>query len=172
MAVAFLYNKGMKKLSSFFNRNDTFFRAGAGMFIYTSNNKFIVFERKRNPGSFQFPQGGRDKGESFEETLWRELEEEVALKKEDFTGVDQFPDLLSYEYLAKDVPIEFDWLGQTHRWFYLGLKDGTQINLDNATEPEFISYKVATEKEILSEIYVDKREVYKRLFEYFNKEIK
>ena len=140
------------------------------MFIYTSDNEFLLFERKLNPGSFQFPQGGRDTGETFEETLWRELEEEVALGKDDFETVSTFPHLLSYEYLAKDNVL--DWLGQTHQWFYLKLKDNTKIDLSLATEPEFTSYKLVSEEEVLSGIYKDKRLVYTQLFEHFNKEIK
>lgn len=159
----------MKKLSSFWNRNDSYFRAGAGMCIYNDKNEFLIFERHLVPGAWQFPQGGRDKGEAFEDTLWRELHEETALGKEDFVSVTPYPQLLSYEY--KNDIRKLDWVGQTHQWYFLHLKPGIDVELEHASHPEFNSFKWVSGEDALQTVHKTKLPVYKLLLDYFKKEL-
>lgn len=154
----------MKKLSKFWNRNDTYFRAGSGMCIYTEDNKFLLFERALIPDSWQFPQGGRDKGETFEQTLWRELYEEVNLSSEDFSEVSAFPYLLSYEY--KNDARKLDWLGQTHQWYFLKIKPDVVIDLSKASHPEFKQFKLMSKEEVFGSIHPMKKQVYQFLFNH------
>ena len=55
------------------------FRANVGIVI-TNDRGQVFWARRYGQHSWQFPQGGVDKGESVEQTMYRELYEEVGLK--------------------------------------------------------------------------------------------
>ena len=56
---------------------DTFFRANTGAVILNSKGQVLAFERKDFADSWQFPQGGIDKGEPPFEAVKRELDDRV-----------------------------------------------------------------------------------------------
>ncbi len=148
-----------------FNKDDVFYRAAVAAVTYR-DGAFLVFERKQNPGSYQFSQGGRAKGESIEQSLWRELLEETAIRKDQVSKVIPFPHLISYEY---DVTRDLPWVGQTFSWFFLELAAGVEPDLSNARDDEFIGYAWMSKEEILDQLVGFRRDMYVMLFEYFEK---
>lgn len=83
-------------------------------------------ERMDIAGSWQFPQGGVDDGESSAEALWRELAEElgVALPREAFRLVRAAPDPVHYDFPASVLRRwvrrrRRTWIGQAQHYFLL-----------------------------------------------------
>ena len=54
----------------------TGYRLNVAMIVLNEDNK-VLFCKRRNTENWQFPQGGVDSVETEEETLFRELEEEI-----------------------------------------------------------------------------------------------
>ena len=162
-----LYLKWLKRWVA---RNDVFFRAGVGACIYNHEKGFLVFERRLNHDCFQFPQGGRDVGENVTSTLWRELREETGLVREDFISYQRMPQLLSYEYGNNHRKL--DWIGQTHQWYFLELREHIDIDLESVEDKEFVSLKWITQEEILEQLVDFRKDNYKQLFQHFNAHIK
>ena len=58
------------------------YRPNVAMVVINSQKKVLIC-RRRNTKTWQFPQGGIDKGEDIKNAMYRELLEEVGLKKEE-----------------------------------------------------------------------------------------
>lgn len=154
--------------------NNVFFRAGVGMILYRGG-QVAFFERYWERGSWQFPQGGMYPGESPEETMWRELGEEVGLGREDIDRVHQVPFLTSYVY-PRQLQDSFahtgtDYIGQSQFWFILHVKDDVRIDLSQASDPELADHKWVEPDEVIDAIIEWKREPYRQLIEYFHQHI-
>lgn len=143
-----------------------FFRAGVGTVIYNQAGEVVLFERAQNPvGIWQFQQGGIDLGETVEDTLWRELREEVGLDKVDFLQVTSYPKWTIHSYNETDA--SKSRIGQVHRWFFLELKPDVEIDLAKASEHEASDWRFVTFVEAVDECEASKRPVYQELADYF-----
>lgn len=100
-----------------------------------SGHDILLGERCDTPGAWQWPQGGMDRGETPEETLFRELKEEI--------GVDhpkilyRFPFLLRYRFPESLANRFKRWLGQEQAYFILSLAADDPADLTKASEEEF-----------------------------------
>jgi len=153
-----------------------YFRAGVGIVPYTSDKQIHVFERTDLPRVWQFPQGGIDAGESIDDALWRELFEETGISKSEVMRITEYPTWLYYEYspTIRNTLKDVNTIGQMHRWFFIELPVGYEINLKNAKDQEFIASKRTTFKELVShqEPYdVIKYKVYCELAKFFTTQI-
>ncbi len=150
-----------------------YFRAGTGCVIFDDQNQILVFKRAGNNEIWQFQQGGMDKGEEVDDTLWRELVEETGLLKTDFTEVTSYPGWLYYEYPpeVKKTIRDNNCLGQTHRWFFLKIKSDTVVDLLKAHDHEFNDYNWTTFPDLVEATSPFKKEVYAKLQNYFIKVI-
>jgi putative (di)nucleoside polyphosphate hydrolase len=95
------------------------FRAGVGAVVCQSPEQVLVLERIDHPHSWQYPQGGIEKGESPESAMWREVREETGLTRDDLELVREVPLWLGYE-LPGELRSAKTGRGQVHRWFILG----------------------------------------------------
>lgn len=149
-----------------------YFRAGVGTVIHNKRNEVAFFRRAKHPvGIWQFQQGGIDEDETTQQTLWRELHEEVGLSESDIAQVDEFPDWLSYQDLDATTDHTIIRLGQTHRWFFLRLKDDISIDLSRATDAEFDDWSWVSFEEAIQRTGEHKQHVYQTLYSYFKKHI-
>ncbi|MCA9357040.1 NUDIX domain-containing protein [Candidatus Nomurabacteria bacterium] len=147
-----------------------FFRAGVGTVIYNQKNEVALFQRAAYPiGVWQFQQGGVDLGESVEETLWRELKEEVGLTIEDFSSVIEMPRWTVYQDDNSVIDSTISRFGQAHRWFFLELKPDKEINLSEATDDEFSDFRWTTFPEAIANTTKLKKHVYEELAEFYSK---
>jgi putative (di)nucleoside polyphosphate hydrolase len=119
-----------------------YFRAGAGSVIYRDDGMILVFKRA-GEDIWQFQQGGLDAGETPETALWRELEEETAIRETDIINTHPFPTWTFYEYpdgfihpKARSICI-----GQAHRWWFLKLAPETTLDLTLAHDKEFEDWR-------------------------------
>ncbi|MFW0871187.1 MAG: NUDIX domain-containing protein [Patescibacteria group bacterium] len=149
--------------------DNLYFRAGVGM-IVVRDTQVALFERQDVPGNWQFPQGGISLGESPEEAMYRELEEETGITSDDILEIKQVPFLTSYAYPQKMWPglphTNNTHIGQSQFWYIITLKEHSVINLNKASDYEFINYKWVSYDEIIDEIIEWKRPTYEQLIRY------
>lgn len=127
--------------------------------VTDEKGRFLVGERARQPGAWQFPQGGVEAKETLREGLLRELEEEVGcgaveiLREGNADVAYDFPPDL-------DVPIAAHFRGQTQRWFLVRFAPGKGPQLEKS-DGEFQAVQWITLDEVMPLIVPFKREAYR-----------
>ena len=119
------------------------FRPNVGIILLNQKNQVFWGKRIRTH-SWQFPQGGIDRGETPEQAMFRELQEEVGLLAEHVRIVARTRDWLRYEvpdrYIRKDARGHYK--GQKQIWFLLQLVVSDHaLNLRASTHPEFDAWR-------------------------------
>lgn len=141
------------------------FRHGIGIIII--NEQQQVFWAKRiKQNAWQFPQGGMHDGETPEQAMYRELQEEVGLKEQDVSIVMQTRSWLYYRlprYLIRkhQQPL---CIGQKQIWFLLKAKHDLhdKVNFATTNSPEFDHWRWVDYWHPLSEVIKFKRKVYQK----------
>lgn len=134
---------------------------------YPFEAELFVALRNDIEGAWQFPQGGIDDGESPQDALFRELEEEIGTG--DVEILAEYPEWISYDFPGTVAKKMYPYDGQRQKYFLVRLKDDSKINLETK-EPEFSAFKFVKYKEAFKYITYFKRPVYKQVLEYFRKE--
>ena len=119
------------------------FRPNVGIILLNQKNQVFWGKRIRTH-SWQFPQGGIDRGETPEQAMFRELHEEVGLRREHVSIVARTRDWLRYEvpdrYIRREVRGHYK--GQKQIWFLLRLLGHDwDLNLRATDHPEFDAWR-------------------------------
>jgi len=119
------------------------FRPNVGIILLNQRNQVFWGKRIRSH-SWQFPQGGIDRGETPEQAMYRELHEEVGLMPEHVSIVARTRDWLRYEvpdrFIRRDARGHYK--GQKQIWYLLRLTTGDwQLNLRATSHPEFDAWR-------------------------------
>ena len=119
------------------------FRPNVGIILLNAHNQVFWGKRLRTH-SWQFPQGGIKHGESPEEAMYRELHEEVGLRRQHVQIVGRTRDWLRYEvpehFIRKDARGHYK--GQKQIWFLLRLVGrDSDMNLRATDHPEFDAWR-------------------------------
>jgi putative (di)nucleoside polyphosphate hydrolase len=139
------------------------FRANVGIILMHHDQVFLG--RRTGGRGWQFPQGGVRRGESLEQALFRELEEEIGIAKADVSLLGQTERWLRYRLPARYVrrnqqPV---CIGQKQRWFLLRLNEAdARFDFTRTAEPEFDQFRWAPYWEPVKEVIYFKRRVYAR----------
>jgi len=139
------------------------FRPNIGIIL--ANHTGHVFWAKRvGRDAWQFPQGGMNPDETPEQTLFRELEEEIGLREQDVTILARTNRWLRYRLpirlIRKTEPV---CVGQKQLWFLLRLEgDDSLIQFDKTLKPEFDDWQWVSYWFPLRQVVLFKREVYRR----------
>lgn len=119
------------------------YREGVGI-ILTNDQQQLFWARRVGMNAWQFPQGGVQDDETFEQALFRELHEEIGLGKQDVEIIASSQALLQYrlpEHLVRHHmrPLV---IGQKQQWYLLKIRT-TQANirLDMTSTPEFNAWR-------------------------------
>ncbi|MFM7331408.1 MAG: RNA pyrophosphohydrolase [Brachymonas sp.] len=119
------------------------FRPNVGIILLNQKNQVFWGKRIRTH-SWQFPQGGIDRGESPEQAMFRELHEEVGLKPEHVQIVARTRDWLRYEVPDRFIKREHrgHYRGQKQIWYLLQLVGHDwDLNLRATDHPEFDAWR-------------------------------
>jgi putative (di)nucleoside polyphosphate hydrolase len=138
------------------------FRANVGIVLMRGAGQVFLGRRSGGRG-WQFPQGGMRRGEQVEQSLYRELHEEIGLTSNDVEMVGRTSAWLHYRLPPRYVrrnrhPL---CIGQKQRWFLLRLKrEDAQFAFDSTPEPEFDQWRWTDYWEPVREVIYFKRPVY------------
>jgi putative (di)nucleoside polyphosphate hydrolase len=130
------------------------FRPNVGIILLNQKNQVFWGKRIRTH-SWQFPQGGIDRGESPEQAMFRELHEEVGLLAEHVRIVARTRDWLRYEvpdrYIRRDARGHYK--GQKQIWYLLQLTgQDHHLNLRATDHPEFDAWRWNDNEMALTEL--------------------
>ncbi len=119
------------------------YRPNVGIVLLNQKNQVFWGKRIRTH-SWQFPQGGIDRGESPEQAMFRELYEELGLKPEFVRVVGRTRDWLRYDvperYIRRDA--RGFYKGQKQIWYLLQLTGHDwDLNLRATNHPEFDAWR-------------------------------
>jgi putative (di)nucleoside polyphosphate hydrolase len=119
------------------------FRPNVGIIMLNANNEVWWGKRVREH-SWQFPQGGIKYGESPEQAMFRELEEETGLLPQHVKVIGRTRDWLRYEVPDHFIKREIrgHYRGQKQIWFLLRMVGrDCDVNLRASTHPEFDAWR-------------------------------
>ncbi len=146
------------------------YRPNVGIILCNGEGKLFWARRFGMPDCWQFPQGGIKWGESLKEALFRELYEEIGLRRRDVEILSRTRRWLYYrlppKYIRRDThPI---CIGQKQIWYLLKLRSSPErICLDHTDHPEFDRWRWVDYWQPLREVIYFKREVYRRALREF-----
>ena len=132
---------------------------------HPSKRKFFIGHRSDIKNAWQFPQGGIDRGETPIEALFRELNEEIGCSDVEVLG--EYPEWISYDFPPKTKGKRYPYDGQRQKYFLVRLRKNAKIDLGAFEVPEFCEYRFVEYDELLKKVSYFKRNVYKRVIDYF-----
>ncbi len=141
------------------------FRPNVGIILANEHGRLLWARRVGGQNAWQFPQGGINDNESPEAALYRELHEEVGLRKDDVKVLGVTRGWLRYRLPKRLVrnnksPI---CIGQKQKWYLLKLVGKDQnIDLEVCGSPEFDEWDWVNYWYPLSKVVSFKRDVYRR----------
>lgn len=140
------------------------FRANVGI-ILTHEDGRVLWAKRIGQDAWQFPQGGVRAGESAEQALFRELQEEVGLMQQHVRIVGATRGWLRYRLPKRFVrrhrrPL---CIGQKQKWFLLRLEAPEScVRFDSTDHPEFDGWRWVDYWHPVEEVVFFKRDVYRR----------
>ncbi|MDX2346722.1 MAG: RNA pyrophosphohydrolase [Legionella sp.] len=138
------------------------YRLNVGIILINDSGR-VFWGKRQGHDSWQFPQGGLASGETAEQAMIRELQEEVGLEANDIKILGVTRRWLKYrlpkQYLRHGTtPLV---IGQKQKWFLLRLVASEQkIRLDLSDSPEFDSWRWIDYNEPQEQVIFFKRQVY------------
>lgn len=144
--------------------NEDGFRLNVGIMLLNKSKQVFWARRVKNKNAWQFPQGGVKEGETLEQAMFRELNEELGLSALDVKILSVSNQWLSYRlpkrYWRKNsLPLV---IGQKQKWFLLEMiSDDSQIQLDSVLPAEFDQWRWVDYHYPLNNVIDFKKEVYK-----------
>ncbi len=140
------------------------FRANVGIILLNDQGSVFWAGRAGRPG-WQFPQGGILPGESPEQAMFRELDEEIGLATQDVNVVGATRRWLRYRLPKKFVRRNSEPLciGQKQIWFLLRMVGGEgRVRFDATDKPEFDRWRWVDYWQPARDVIYFKRRVYAR----------
>lgn len=140
------------------------FRPNVGIILSNPGGR-VLWAKRIGQNAWQFPQGGIRAGESAEEALFRELNEELGLLPEHVTVVGSTRHWLRYRLPKRYIRHQNNpvCIGQKQKWFMLRLTAAdSMVRFDATDKPEFDNWRWVEYWHPLREVVYFKRDVYKR----------
>lgn len=147
------------------------YRCGVGI-ILVNDNRQVFFAKRIGMMAWQFPQGGMLEDETPEQSMYRELKEEIGLNPEDVEILASTRRWLRYRLPSRLVrhyskPL---CVGQKQKWYLLRLANQqAEINLHADQDPEFDSWAWVSYWHPLRQVVTFKRRVYVMALKEFAK---
>lgn len=141
------------------------FRPNVGIILANDAGQLLWARRVGGRDAWQFPQGGINRGESAEEALYRELQEEIGLTPDVVRVIAVTRGWLRYRLPRRFIrrgqnPM---CIGQKQKWYLLQMLAGDEaVQLDANHKPEFDHWEWVSYWYPLNQVVSFKREVYRR----------
>jgi len=145
------------------------YRANVGIVI-TNGKGQVFWARRFGQHSWQYPQGGVDEGETTEQTMFRELHEEVGLKPHQVEIIASTKHWLRYRLPKRLIRHESKpvCIGQKQKWFLLKLTCAEdEVDLLHSGHPEFDDWRWVSYWYPVRQVVSFKRDVYRRVMKEF-----
>lgn len=146
------------------------YRPNVAALMMNSVGSLLICERWSVPGAWQFPQGGVDPGETLEQALFREVQEEIGITSQHYTITLQRD---GYRYLYPEAVREkklrkHGYQGQEQTYYLCQLNHGAPTVNVNQKPREFRAYRWIDPDEFdLDWLPKFKREVYREVMRDF-----
>ena len=152
-------------------KTKTGYRLNVAMIVLNEENKSLFCKRK-NTDNWQFPQGGVDEDENIESAMFRELNEEVGLERENVEIKAVSQNLIYYDIprSIRSRVLGGQYKGQAQIYFLLKLMSG-EIDLNLENTPEFDRYSWVPFWFPLNRVVDFKKEAYRRALIEFKNQI-
>lgn len=139
------------------------FRPNVGIII-ANNRRQVLWAKRIRQDAWQFPQGGIQQGESAEQALFRELNEEVGLSPGDVQILACTKGWLRYRLPRRLRRFgRSNFVGQKQKWFLLRMLSADDaVTFDTTDDPEFDHWSWVSYWYPLGQVVDFKREVYRR----------
>lgn len=140
------------------------YRPNVGIILVNGKNEVFWGKRVREH-SWQFPQGGIKRGESPEQAMYRELQEEIGLRREHVRILGRTRGWLRYEVPKQWIRREWrdTYRGQKQIWFMLRLTGrDSDVSLRASERPEFDAWRWSDYWVPLDAVIEFKRGVYQQ----------
>ena len=140
------------------------FRPNVGIILCNEEGK-LFWAKRIGQDAWQFPQGGIKRTETPEQALFRELNEEVGLGRDDVEILHETSDWLRYRLPQNFIrqhsgPV---CIGQKQKWFLLALQsDDNSVHLNRTCEPEFDDWCWVNYWHPVNQVINFKRDVYRK----------
>lgn len=146
------------------------YRENVGI-VLVNSEKNVFWGRRTGTSFWQMPQGGIEIGETPQDAMLRELNEEVGLQSNHIKVVHRTQDWLHYR--LPDYRVRFSdgkkFIGQKQIWYLLKLvKSDSFIDINFFSQPEFDSWKWIDFWEPLKLVAKFKKTVYKSALKTFH----
>jgi putative (di)nucleoside polyphosphate hydrolase len=138
------------------------YRPNVGIILCNAKNE-VFWGKRIKEHSWQFPQGGIDRGESPEQAMYRELYEEVGLQPQHVRILGRTKNWLRYDVPSHWVRKEWrsTYKGQKQIWYLLRLVGrDCDVSLRASGHPEFDAWRWHEYWIPLESVIEFKREVY------------
>lgn len=145
------------------------FRANVGIIICNPSGQ-VFWARRFGQHSWQFPQGGIDDGETVEQAMYRELNEEVGLKPHQVKILKITKNWVRYRLPKRLIRRDSNpvCIGQKQKWFLLQLTcDEKDVNLLHSGHPEFDDWRWVSYWYPVRNVVSFKRDVYRKVMKEF-----
>ena len=146
------------------------YRANVGI-ILTRPDGRVFWARRIGQDAWQFPQGGICQGESHEQALYRELQEEVGLHQEDVKVIAASKEWHKYhlpKHLIRHESLPL-CIGQKQIWYLLRLlAKEDKVKLDGSPKPEFDDWTWVEFWKPARDVVSFKRKVYRQVLTEFH----
>jgi len=150
------------------------YRLNIGIILINACGKVFWGKRIGSANAWQFPQGGMLPYETIEETMYRELNEEVGLSPGDIEILGVTTKWLNYRlpvYMRRYFQSPL-CIGQRQKYFLLRLiGDDTKIKLDIGSSPEFDEWRWVDYWYPADNVIFFKRHIYQKVLKEFAEKI-
>lgn len=139
------------------------YRRNVGI-ILSNRETRVLWARRIGQNAWQFPQGGIREHESPEQAMFRELNEEIGLQRNDVKIRGATRGWLRYRLPQRYIRYNSEpvCVGQKQIWFLLDLiVPESKVCLDRSDHPEFDQWRWVDYWQPLQEVVAFKRGVYK-----------
>ncbi|RIY34118.1 RNA pyrophosphohydrolase [Psittacicella hinzii] len=138
-------------------------RQGVGIIVINKEEKLWLGKLTKFP-QWQFPQGGIEEGETPEQAMYRELEEETGIKPNQVKIIAESKKWLTYKF-----PFNFqDYNGAKQKWFLVQLIDNNAV-IDYSFAKEFVAHSWVTYWYPIRNVVYFKEEVYRKVLKEFSR---